>query len=310
MCHDQTRVITRTSSIFMIMLIILSAMFPAVLAAQAVPALVYQANVGQVLYYESFRKDVRVSEREGESVEFTTNRTYYFSLQAEKSDSVLSFVLTITKFEISAEGGRGRGFQPFDPKDIQGKRLRIKITPQGINREITAIDSIPMQERGERRGDRGFSGPRGNPLNQFRINFFQLPTRAMKVGDSWTESYKDTDPSGGGFFGRFAQDQKVEGKTKYIVLGEEKKHGLKCLHLKIESTYSRSFEGERQGNKMSFESEGETKSEVWFAPKDGILVEYVQDDFNEGTTAFSVRTTPSSNESKFTLKLVELKPKK
>ena len=61
---------------------------------------------------------------------------------------------------------------------------------------------------------------------------------------------------------------------------------------------------------MSSESEGETKSEVWFAPKEGVLVEYVQDDFNEGTTAFSGRTMPNSNESKFSLKLVEWKPKK
>lgn len=277
--------------------------------SQILTTLTYKADEGDILQYQSSRTDTRISEREGETSEFTTQRTYDFQLQAEKADTLLSFVLTVTKLDISSEGGRGRGFQPFDPKAIQGKRLRIKITPQGVQREITAIDSIPMPERGERRGDRGIRGPRGNPLNQFRTSFFQLPIKAMKIGDSWTEPYKDTDQSGG-FFGRFAQDQKVEGKTKYTVLGEEKKIELNCLNIKIESTYSRSFEGERQGNKMNSESEGETKAEVWFAPKEGILVEYVQDDFNEGTTAFSGRTMPSSNESKFTLKLLEWKPKK
>ena len=131
--------------------------------------------------------------------------------------------------------------------------------------------------------------------------------KSVKIGDSWTEPYNETDQTGG-FFSRFAQNQKVEGTTKYTVLNEEKKMDLNCLHIKIESTYSRSFEGERQGNKMSSESEGETKSDVWFAPKEGVLVEYVQDDFNEGTTAFSGRTMPNSNESKFSLKLVEWKP--
>lgn len=279
------------------------------ISSQNGTVLTYKVNEGDILKYQSTRTDVRISEREGETFETTTKRTHDFQLQAEKADSLLSFVLTVNKLDISSEGGRGRGFQPFDPKDIQGKRLRIKITPQGMQREITLIDSIPMPQRGERRGDRGFRGPRDNPLNQLSINLFQLPTKQFKVGDSWNEPYKDANPAGG-FFGRMAQDQKVEGKTKYNVIGEEKKNGLTCLHIKIESTYSRSFEGERQGNKMSSESEGETKSEVWFAPKEGILVEYSQNDFNEGTTAFSGMTMPNSNESKFSLKLLEWKPKK
>lgn len=276
---------------------------------QAGITLTYKANEGDVLKYQSSRTDVRISEREGETSEMTTKRTYDFQLQAEKADSLLSFVLTVNKLDISSEGGRGRGPQPFDPKDVQGKRLRLKITPLGIQREITAIDSIRLPQRGERRGDRGFQGPRGNPLNQLSINLFQVPARSLKVGDSWTEPYKDTNPPGG-LLGRFAPDQKVEGKTKYTILGEEKKNGRHCLHIKIESTYSRSFEGERQGNKVSSESEGEAKAEVWFAPKEGMLVEYIQDDFNEGTTAFSGRTMPSSNEAKFTLKLLEWTPKK
>jgi hypothetical protein len=283
--------------------------FAAIANAQTGTILTYKANEGEILKYQSTRQDTRTMEREGESSEFTTNRTYDFELKAEKPDSLLSFVLTVNKFDISSEGGRGRGFQPFIPDSINGKRLSVKITPQGEQREITAIDSIPMPERPDRGGNRSFPGRRGNPLNQLRMNLFQLPSKSLKVGDFWTEPYKDTDQTGG-FFGRFAQDQKVEGKTKYTVLGEEKKVGMSCLHIKIESTYSRSFEGERQGNKMSSESEGETMSEVWFAPKEGVLVEYVQDDFSEGTTAFSGRTMPNSNESKFSLKLVEWKPKK
>ena len=277
--------------------------------AQTGMLLTYKANEGDVLTYQTSRKDVRSTEREGQSSEFTTTRAFDFQLKAEKPDSLLSFVLTIDKFEMSSEGGRGRGFQPFDPRAIQGKRLRVKMTPLGEQRDITAIDSLPMPQRPDRGGERGLQAPRGNPLNQLRINLFQAPTRALKVGDSWTEPYQDTDQFGG-FMGRFALDQKVEGTSKYSVVGEAKKQGLNCLHIKVESTYSRSFQGERQGRQMSSESEGDAKAEVWFAPKEGILVEYVQDDFNEGTTAFSGRTMPSSSESKFTLKLVEWKPKK
>ena len=289
--------------------ILLIAFIPVIANAQSGTTLTYKANEGDILQYTSTRQNIRTTERQGESSEFTTKRSYNFQLEAEKSDSLLTFVLTVDKFDISSEGGRGRGFQPFEAEAIKGKRIRVKITPQGEQREITAIDSIPMSERGERRGDRPGRERRGNPLNQLRMNLYQVPARSVKVGDSWNEPYKDTNQSGG-FFGRFAQDQEVKGKTKYTVLGEEKKQGLDCLHIKIESSYSRSFEGERRGNKISSETEGETNSEIWFAPNEGILVEYMQDDFSEGTTAFSGRTMPSSNESTYSLKLLEWKPKK
>lgn len=294
------------------LLVLLVILFAGTVALpQTADGLSYRAKAGDFLKYETTRKDSRISEREGESFEMTTRRTYNFSLQAEPGDSLLCFVLTVNKLDVVTEGGRGgRGFQPFDLKAAEGKRLRIRMTPQGESPDIAAIDSIPRPERSDRGGDRPGRGRFGNPLNQLRPVFFQLPARAMKVGDSWTEPYRETDQIGGGFFGRFVPDQKVEGKTKYTVLGEEKKQGLTCLHLKVESTYSRSFDSERQGNRISGESEGETSGEVWFAPKEGILVEWVQNDFSEGTTSFSGNTMPNSAESQYSLKLVEWKPKK
>ncbi|MCU0645341.1 MAG: hypothetical protein MUC94_13920, partial [bacterium] len=174
----RTKLLLAAASLFLIAFFILSVPLPAFLNAQTVQLLAYKANTGDVLKFESSRKDIRTTEREGESSESTTNRTFNFDLQSEKSDSLLSFVLTTTKLDISSEGGRGRGFQPIDPQALLGKRVRIKMTPQGEQREITAIDSIPMPERPDRGGDRPFPGRRGNPLDQLRINFFQLPTKA------------------------------------------------------------------------------------------------------------------------------------
>ncbi len=280
-------------------------------APQSEISLAYKAHMGDLLSYQSSQTDTRTTEREGESMEFITKRTLDFDLQADQVDSLLSFVLTVKKLEIASEGGRRRGgFPPFDPKVLEGKRMRIKITPTGEQREFTAIDSIPLPERPGRSDDRPIRGRFGNPISQARINFFHLPARPLKIGDSWTEPYKDTGQSGVGFFGRMMQNQKVEGTTKYAVIGEEQKNGFKCLHLRIESSYSRSFESKVQDNEVSGESEGESTADVWFAPKEGILVEYNLTDFNEGSTAFSGRTIPNSNESKSILKLVAWKPKK
>ena len=270
-------------------------------------ALTYKTNEGDILVYETVTQSTRTSERGGETSEFTTKRTYNFQLQGEKSETDLSFVLTINKVAVSSSG-RGRSFRGGVPEDIEGKRLRVKVTPQGKQTEMTAIDEIKMPERRSGREGRRPSTRRGDPLRQFRIKLFTLPEKEFKVGDSWTEKTKGApDENQGGFrFGSLEQTE--ERKTKYTVVGEEKKKGLQCLHIKMTSTYSREGEGEMRGNEISVEGEGETKAEVWFAPKEGVVVEFTENTFYEGTTAFSGQrnmTMPSSNETKYMLKLVK-----
>jgi len=275
--------------------------------------LTYKSNKGDVLVYESVRENIRTMERGGETADFTTTVKYDFQLKTEKVDDLICFELTVNKLETSSEGGRGFGGRGLDPEKIKGKRARIKIKPNGEFSEITAIDSIEVPER--RRGDNNRGrrfGRRGNPVNRLRVNFFQLPDKSIKVGDSWSEDYKDPAREAGGFMGRFSQDRKVDGKSKYTILGEEEKNGLNCFHIKIESEYSIESKGEMRGNEFNTEREGESTTEVWFAVKEGILVEYRHDDFSESTTAISGemnRTMASSSETKSTLKLVKWSPK-
>lgn len=275
--------------------------------------LTYKSNKGDIIIYESVRENTRTMERRGETSDFTTTVKYDFQLKAEKVDDLICFELTVNKLETSTEGGRGfRGVQ-LDPEKIKGKRARIQIKPDGEFSEITAIDSIALPERSGRDNNRGRrSRRRGNPVNQLKVAFFLLPDKPIKVGDSWTEDYVESAREAGGFMGRAAQDRKVEGKSKYTVLGEEKKNGLNCYHIKVESEYSIESQGEMRGNEFNTEREGESTIEVWFASKEGILVAYTKNDFSESTTAFSGemnRTMASSNESKSTLKLVKWSPK-
>lgn len=277
----------------------------------AMPQLIYKSNEGDVLVYETVTKSTRIMERRGETSEFTTTRTYNFQLRSEKSDTNLSFILTIDKVDFSSSGGRG--FRGAEPEDVEGKRLRVKLTPKGEVADLSAIDEIKMPERrggreGRRPGDR-----RRDPLRQFQIQMFTLPDKDLKVGDSWTEKTKgEPDENRGGF--RFGgMEQTEERETKYSVVAEEKKKGLQCLHIKMTSTYSRIGEGEMRGSEISTEGEGETETEVWFAPKEGVLVKFSENTFYEGTTAFSGQrsmTMPNSNESQYILKLVKYKPAK
>ena len=200
--------------------------------------LAYKSNKGDVLVYESVRENTRIMERRGETSDFTTKRKFDFQLKTEKVDDLICFELTVNKLETSTEGGRGFRGSQLDPEKIKGKRARIIIKPSGEFSEITAIDSIAIPERSGRDNNRGRrSSRRGNPINQLRIAFFQLPNKPIKVGDSWTEDYKEPVRNDGGFSSRFSQERKVEGKSKYTVVGEEMKNGLNCFHIKVGPAY-------------------------------------------------------------------------
>jgi len=189
--------------------------------------------------------------------EITTKRDYAFGLVAEEPGDLLSFILTIEKIKIKSEGGWGD--RDTDMSDYKDKRIRIQMTSLGEQKEITAIDSLPVPERrGERRGGQR-RGPRRrwNRAAQFGTGFFQLPDKEVGVGDSWTETIRDSiRPAIGGR--GFSRNQIEERTTKYTVLGEVKKKKLKCLHIKAESTYIREGSGTMGGNEMTSESDGET----------------------------------------------------
>lgn len=258
--------------------------------------LAYRPNLGDVYYYQSSTDGVNTTEREGESMEFTNKRKYAFHLQLEGKDSLNRFILTIDS--LSSEMDYSGGSRSMDYGEIQGKRLRVGISPDGRSKTISPIDSIPLPRFGGIRISGG-----GNRLAAFQIGFFPLPQRPLKVGDTWSESRKDTTKSSG----RFNMTRIISRNLKYTVLGEEEKLGLRCLHLKIESEYERESFGKMGGSQISSEGSGETVAEVWFAYREGILVQYSRDDFFEGTTAYSGQmnaTMPSSNQTKSVLRLL------
>ena len=280
--------------------------------AQAGYRLTYKANVGDVFHYEKTREGSRTSERGGQSFESFSDSKFAFHLQTEKVDSLITFVLTVDTLWSTFESMRGANSIDFG--DIKGKRIHAPITQRGETREMVPIDSIPEPQMGGRPMRRRFGMQEmgGGRLGWLRVGFFEIPNRQTKIGDSWTETKRDT-------LGRENEEREssrttiTKSKIKYEVLGQETKMGLTCLHIKMKTEYTREMSGTMGGSEMSSEGEGETESDVWFAYKEGMLVEFTQTDFYEGTMAFSGMmsgTMPTSSETKTALKLVKWKPGK
>jgi hypothetical protein len=267
----------------------------------------YRTNKGDLFRYVRNRDGVNSSERDGQSFEYTTLSNYTFQLETEKTDSLLHFIISVDSMSSYFETTRGR--QDMDYGDIKGKRAHLTITPEGKQREITAIDSIPTGRITGMRGGQGFSR---NPASQLTPGFYMLPDRPLIIGDSWTETKLDT-ITNVDTTRNISTTTIVGQEITYTILGEEMKMDLPCLHFKQISNYSREMEGSFRQMESHSEGEGETITEVWFAYEQGILVELIITDFYEGTTAYSGQfsdTMPNTTESKTNLRLIEWKPKK
>ena len=263
----------------------------------------YRPDVGDIYVYNKTTEGTNTMERSGQSFETTRSSKFVFQLETEKIDSLISFILTVDTIGYSFESSRGT--QAMDFGDIKGKKVRATITPEGAGHDIVPIDSLPIPKMDSRPME-------ADAKAWLAVNLFKVPDRPIKVGDSWTEAKLDTNTRED----TTRQSSRTfinDSRAKYIVLSEEEKLGLICLHIQVDTEYSTQSWGSMRGTDVSSEGEGETSSHAWFAYKEGILVEYNTDTFYEGTTAFSGQmnmTSPNSNESKSTLKLVRWIPAK
>lgn len=263
----------------------------------------YRPDVGDIYQYEKTMAGTNTMERMGQSYESTSSQAYVFKLETEKVDSLISFILTVDT--IGYAFGGAQGSQAMDFGDIKGKKVRGIMTPGGVGREIVPIDSLPTPKMGERPME-------GAAKSWLAVQMFRVPDKPIKIGDTWTEAKLDTNTHSD----TTRQSTRTfinDSKAKYKILGEETKMGLSCLHIQLDTEYSTQSWGTMRGSEISSEGSGETISHAWFAFKEGILVEYTTETFYEGTTAFSGQmnmTSPNTNESKNSLKLVQWIPVK
>jgi hypothetical protein len=263
----------------------------------------FRPNVGNVYVYERTMEGTNTMERMGQSVEMTNNSKFAFQLETEKVDSLISFIMTVDTIGYSFGGPQGS--QTMDFGDIKGKKVHMIMTPRGEGREVIPIDSFPTPKMGDRPME-------GDVKGWLSVQLFKVPDRSIKIGDTWTEAKLDTNTQTDTT--RQSTTSMInDGKAKYIVLGEETKMELTCLHIQVETEYSRQTSGSMRGTDISYEGDGEITAHAWFAYKEGILVEYSTSDFYEGTITFSGQmniTSPNTRESKSSLKPVKWIPLK
>ncbi len=257
----------------------------------------FRPAVGDFYQYQRTMHGVNTTERAGQSFENISDQIFGFQLDTKSVDSLITFVLTVDTMSFTME--HSRGSMAVDYGNINGKRVQVSMTSLGERREVVEIDSLPTPQMA------GRPMP-GDAKDRLGIHLFKLPDKPLKIGDTWTETKIDTSTRDDSTR-QSTYTSIMDGTTTYMVVGQEMKEGMDCLHLKLETKSLLESTGSMRGTQMTTEGESEGTSHVWFAIKEGILVEYSSTSFYEGTTAYSGQmsgTSPSTNESETSLKLI------
>ena len=141
---------------------------------------------------------------------------------------------------------------------INGKRVRVTVSPIGKTLTTATIDSIPPSPGAQ-------MGGVVNPADIMRRLFIELPENEVGVGESWKQTTPDTTDAGG-----FKMISKPD--VTYKVLSSEKKGGYDCYKITFEGTASQYGTGSRQGMELVVDGTVKTSGTFYFAPKNGILV--------------------------------------
>ena len=152
-------------------------------------------------------------------------------------------------------------------KEINGKRVRLTLSPLGRTLKSVQVDEIPQSQAMQMMGG-------GNPTEFLRRLFVELPEKEAGVGDSWKQTRPDTSN---------AQGMKTITKpdVTFKIAGIESVGGYECLKISFEGTSSQYGTGSRQGMEMVLDGTVKSKGTMYFAPKEGLMVALEQTSANE-----------------------------
>jgi hypothetical protein len=222
--------------------------------------LTYRIPADQALAYESSSDSTEVSEVMGQTVEVLTDGSskYGFRTVGEPEGNLrLEVTLDGMSLDISSPQG---SINP-DMSGLIGKSFNMTLSPQG--KELDTSEAAKLEYELT-------AGQTRNLQSGFQTLFPDLPSRPVKVGDSWPsyatiEEKSDTNAV------------KIEMELENTLVGIETVDGFECA--KIESIISGTVTGEGTQQGMNLATSGELKGkDTWyFAYVEGYLLKIVSE---------------------------------
>jgi len=254
--------------------------------------LAYRAAKGQVLKYQMVNETRMSQEMMGQEMEVTSSQTMGWTLRAlgVSPEGNLRWQVTFDQFLTTGKGPQGDF--TIDGKELIGKSAELATAPDGRVVAKVGFDKLPKVN---------VMGQEMNLAQHFREFLAHLPSKAVKIGDSWEETKTDTVKQSG-------LDLLVSSKTTYTLAEQVTQYGKECLKVKTQGSFTVGGQGSQMGANISFEGEGEENGHFLFAYKEGTLLEVVTERLMEGTAAVSGpmdMTIPISQEVRSNLRLIK-----
>jgi len=252
--------------------------------------LLYKLEKGKSYVYESKADIQSVQTVMGNEVTATINSysKLRFSVDAVDNEGNMTLTSSFDSVAVKIHSPQMDSTM-VNPFGIAGKRAKDFVSRYGKIVKTTTIDSfaIPMNL-----GIRRVSGSTA---------FAEFGDKSVKVGDSWDITKSDTVDQMGG-------KMVVTSKLTYTLLGSTDTLGYDCY--KISSKGTTSFEGKgiSMGMNMFIEGTGTVGGTVYFAPKEGMLVQSETASQQELTAAMTGQqnmTIPISQTVKITTTFVK-----
>jgi hypothetical protein len=196
------------------------------------------------------------------------------STQNVRDSQETSQTKSISKFKILSEGANPSGNLVFI---VSHESLKYNIT--GAMFDSTFLDPVGMVGKRVRKT----IAPNGDQINSIEVDHFEpfaanpsfsseqefltnLPNREIELHESVTFADIDTIHTFGGM-----TVNRLD--AVYRLIGTEVKSGFDCLKLQIRGRISLGGNGRTQGMDFSLEGGGTVEGIIYFAPKEGVLVQ-------------------------------------
>lgn len=158
--------------------------------------------------------------------------------------------------KVESPGGSGS----TEYSELVGKKAIFTVSPLGKANSFVGFENLPeittaLQETITK--DQYILGVKGA--------FPMLPEKAVKFGDTWTETDEQEIPASGGKF-------KIVSHVTYELIEEAKKDGFDCVKIEATGTIKTTGSGETEGMSFTLEREANGTEIIYFAYRKGMYI--------------------------------------
>jgi hypothetical protein len=144
-----------------------------------------------------------------------------------------------------------------DLTEFMGKRMKVVISGRGKTLSVDPIDTIQPGR---------LSMMIGNPADMFRRLFSVLPDQPVDVKSTWKETMPDTSNNSG-------IKVIMKPNSDFSVAARESRNGMSTLKIPYTGKATMEGAGNQRGMDVTLDGSVKASGTLYFAPKEGLLVE-------------------------------------